>query len=196
VQSPSRKPPSWNLLPTATAGSGRFDEAFPPNLRADLARLAGDDWWTIRGPSDLAIGKGLLWAKLLGAGKEGRYLLTTVNLPSNDTADRFSKGLQYTCQTEKHYIAIDGAGKADHGVRYRASNKTHFPPDPPDMEAVGSWDIGGTGPCESFSWTFVKGKTTYLLEEMECTQGDEPDDAKAELDVSIGGKLERIWWCY
>jgi len=44
--------------------------------------------------------------------------------------------------------------------------------------------------------SIVKGKTTYLLEEMECTQGDEPDDAKAELDVSIGGKLERIWWCY
>jgi len=183
-------------LENARALEEHFDEAFPPGLRADLASFAGDDWWTIRGPSELAIGKGLLWAKLIGDGKEEHYLLATVNLSSNHTIDWHSKGLQYTCQTEKHYIAIDGPGKADQRVRYRAWNKPHFPPDPPDMEAAGSWDTRGMGPCEVFSWTFVKGKTTYLLEEMECTQGDEPADAKAELEVSIGGKLERVWWCY
>jgi hypothetical protein len=183
-------------LENSRALEEHFDEAFPPDFRADLASLAGDDWWTIRGPSELAIGKGLLWAKLFGEGKEERYRLTTVNLLSNDKTDWHSKGLQYTCQTEKHYIAIDGPGKADQRVRYRAWNKPHFPPDPPDMEAAGSWDIGGTGPCAAFGWTFVKGKTTYLLEENICTEGDEPEDAKAELNVSTGGKLERIWWCY
>lgn len=183
-------------LENARALEEHFDEAFPPDLRTDLASLAVDDWWTIRGPTELAIGHGLLWAKLVGDGKEERYLLTTVNLPSSDKTDWHSKGLQYTCQTEKHYIAIDGPGKADQRVRYRAWNKPHFPPDPPDMEATGSWNTGGMGPCEAFVWTFVKGKTTYLLEENICTEGDEPEDAKAELSVSTRGKPERIWWCY
>jgi hypothetical protein len=181
-------------LENARALEARFDEAFPPELRATLAKTDDADWWLKAGPDDLGIANGLLWAKLVGHEKTEHYLLATVNLPDPKGASaRRLKGLQFTCQTEKHHIAIDAA--AGDKVRYRAWNKPHFPPDAPDMEVVGTWDYAGTGVCAHRVWTFTSGDAAYSLEEEQCGESP-PEGATASLEVHVGGKLKRVWWCY
>jgi len=183
-------------IENARALEALFDEAFPPELRADVAQLGDDDWW-INGSDELGLGKGVLWAKLIGRNKTKHFRLTTVNLPEPipkpGALRRYLKGLQYTCETEKHYIAIDSAGTDK--VRYRAWNKPHFPPVAPDMEVVGAWDYVGQNVCTHRAWTFTKDETTYSLEEELCGASP-PEGVKAELSVSVGGKFKRAWWCY
>jgi len=180
-------------LDNARALEEHFDQAFPPELRAALAKAKGDDWWLKSGPEDLGIANGTLWAKLVGHEKTEHYLLTTVNLQRDPASGSHPKGLQFACQTEKHHIVIDTVAKDK--VHYRAWNKPRFPPDAPDMEVVGTVDFAGTGVCAHRIWTFTKDAATYSLEEEMCGESP-PEGATASLEVRVGGKLKRVWWCY
>jgi hypothetical protein len=175
------------LLDNPRALETRFDETFPPDLRNALAHATEADvgsWVEDR----VGFLHNALVAELTGNGNTRRYRVTDVYLPFTPFKpwQRTEHGLQFACETQKHWIIIDTvAGRP----RYRAWNKPHFPPDEADME-ISSGMSEGT----SERWTFTQGDTTYTLGALSTCKG--PADVQAKVTVAILGKTKRSWWCY
>lgn len=173
----------------------RFDEAFPPDFRNAMAHATEADvgsWVDDR----VGILHNALVAELTGDGNTRRYRVTDVYLPFTPFKpwQRTEHGLQFACETQKHWIIIDTvAGRP----RYRAWNKPHFPPDEADMEiSSGLSSFEGTPNCAAWTYTFTRGDTTYTLGALSTCKGDEPHDARAKVTVAVLGKTKRSWWCY
>lgn len=172
----------------------RFDEAFPPALRKIV--LAQKPEALFCKYDGLMYGNGELWANLVGDSKAQRLRVVAVNLPDS-AADKQKPGarkVQLACDTDKFHVVIDGS---DDAPRYRSWNKPHAPPDKPAMELIGTGGSEGTGVCSHRNWKFKNGTVEYsLVENRGCSDGSNPANARAQLEVLIGDKSPLTSWCY
>jgi hypothetical protein len=181
-------------LENARALETHFDEIFPPGLRAAMANHTEDDTFLVG--DDIGFLNGDLWVELTGPENAARYRVKVVNAPyPQQVKPGPVRGLRYACETEKHLIVIDDAGSEK--VRYRSWNKPHFPPHRPDLELTSdNFGVEGMHECSAWTWSFVRGDTTYKLDERGACRSEEIPDARATLSVAVKGKVKQSWWCY
>lgn len=177
----------------------RFEEVFPKAFRSavlerDKTELDADG--SIGG--DYMIADGSVWMKRFGGEIGSRWRVDAVNVSMPHHASASKRAVLYACETAKHRIVIDETdGKKP--LRYRAWNKPHFPPDPPDLTlSGGNEQVAGTGPCSSSTWTFSKGHTTIQVQESRCTAGSDapPDDTRAQVVIAVDGKAKQVSYCF
>ncbi|MBI2571112.1 MAG: hypothetical protein HYV63_29250 [Candidatus Schekmanbacteria bacterium] len=192
---------SITTLDNPRALENGFDQAFPPELRETVLRSSRDQ---LVGLDEMSFANGLLWASRIGEGETGSWRLRTVNLPrsSFDPKKPAPMGLEFTCETAKLRIVVESdshsAAVLPPRIRFRAWDKPHFPPDPPDMQiSEGVWDIRGTGRCSAQVFSFIQGQTRYELSEIGCSSGEDvPGDRTGKIEIYLGDQPQAHAWCF
>jgi hypothetical protein len=172
----------------------RFEEAFPKAISATI--LAGKLEDVSYMPDGIKYANGSLWADLVGEDRGQRFRVKTINLP-NDAAKghRGTPALEFICDAEKHRVVIDSSAPGK--TRYRSWDKPHSLAERPDMELAGAApEVQGTAPCTHSIWTFKKGRATFEVSSIGCTEASPPKGAVGQLSVSASGKVKQDWWCY
>ncbi|HMO48313.1 MAG TPA: hypothetical protein PKB14_20095 [Rubrivivax sp.] len=180
--------------------------AAPADAAALQARLPAASWTQLRKVVDaqpparlfcnvegVMYGDGELWASPDAAGGHA-FRVSAINLSEHAPATAQGAPAQLACSTDKFAVVVDTA--ADGAPRYRSWNRPHGPPDAPAMELVGKASGEGSGVCFHRRWRFANGNVDYLLSEPGCNDGSVPAQAKAQLQVHIGGKAQLEAWCY
>ena len=182
-------------LGNAAALQKQFDEAFPSTAREIVAGQKSDALFC-KADGGVMSGNGELWVDLVGEGKTRQFRIIAVNVA--DDAEKPGKPgeakVQLACNTDRFHIVVDADGS---GVpRYRSWNKPHAPPEKPALQLKGRDDGEGTGSCFHRIWRFKNANADYVLSEPGCTEDKVPGNAKAQLEVLIGGKSQLVSWCY
>jgi hypothetical protein len=138
--------------------------------------------------------RGGVWVGLVGEGEGRRFRVTTVNVPATKAVSQTSQ-IDFVCDAAKHRVVIDSVGRDK--PRYRAWNKPRPTSGAPDLEIKdGNLQVEGTYPCTRSIWTFRKGRASFEVDSLGCTDGTPPKGALGELTVSAGAKATQHWWCY
>lgn len=172
----------------AAALASRFEELFPADLRAALAKSTLADLACL--PAGNFYLGGRLWFESFDEDGAARYRVTVLNLGKDDEP---APQLELACATSGHRILVDQAGE---DVRYRSWNWPRSATEKPDLELKGSRTHEGTGPCGHRLWTFQSGDVSYTLMENGCGEEDPPAGALAQLEVKKGEKVLSTRWCF
>lgn len=178
---------------SAAALQSRLADAWPALQKAVNAKQPGELFCNGEG---VMYGDGEIWANP-GSGLAAPFRITSLNLPQQHAATQAvaSGGkVQLACGTDHFQIVVDE--QANDTSRYRSWNKPHTAPDAPAIELVGKANFEGTGQCAHRVWDFRNGNANYILSEPGCSDGSTPANAKAQLEVLIGGKSQLQSWCY
>jgi len=168
----------------------RFSEIFPSAVREAVLKQRPET--VMCNAEGVMYGDGVLWIGSTGK----RYGIVTVNLPviSRSSKEPFS-GAEFACDADKHRVIVETG--VDATLRYRAWNEPRSLTEGPDMEiSGGKEDYEGSGSCRSKRWTFTKGTTKFVLEELGACDPDPPRSATGSLEVTTPGKPDVRWWCY
>jgi hypothetical protein len=180
----------------ATALQDRLATTWPILHKAVIGQQPGELFCNAEG---VMYGDGEIWAGPTG-GVAAPFRITSISLPDSAAvavpaqAKPAEANVQLACNTDRFHIVIDGNG--DDASRYRSWNKPHAAPDKPAMELAGKANGEGTGSCFHRIWDFRNGNADYVLSEPGCSEGNVPGNAKAQLEVLVGGKSQLKSWCY
>ena len=170
----------------------RFEDIFPPAIRSAVVDEPVDSvWCSYRG---IMYGHGQVWVEVT---KQGRYQISTINLPRSEGAPVEGAKLDFVCDAEEHRVVIDLDTEGT--PRYRAWNKPRSLTEPPDLEiATGTKDYEGTGPCAHPIWRFEAGESMYTLSTGGCFADSNPplpQGYRGLLEVKVGRKSQS-WTCF
>jgi hypothetical protein len=172
----------------------RFDEIFPEYVKTAVLRTVRSDVGCSF--AGVIYGNGEIWVDPDVADGVLEYWIDSVNLSpkSLNSTTLVHRLLDFVCDTPKHRILIDSDKQIQY--RYRAWNKPKAISEPPDMEIdAGKLEMLGTGPCLHTEWKFTKGKTTFTVSELGCTNGSEPTGTHGFLTVEIDGAMKQELFC-
>lgn len=176
-------------LINASALQARFAEAFPPALRAAVAKSDAQSAPERMGERYL-LANGLIWLDWIDHGNGGRFRVAVVNALPGGADDSGYPRLAYACESIKHRIVVDETADGDY--RYRSWNLPKFPPAAPSLELNGHAEREGRGDCGHNLYTFERGDTRVQVSEPGCGETEWPQGSIA---VEVNGKAVGDWAC-
>lgn len=180
-------------LDNPRALQARFEDAFPPELRAKVLGASAAD--VVYRGGTFGFARGTLWVERLGEDRGARYRLVVVNLPeaASDCRWRCPGALAFVCDAAEHRAIIDYDKTG--APRLRAWTKPRALGEAPDLElAPGSESWEGTSPCGHTIWTFRNGEVVHTISERGCG-GDDDADVVGYLSVERPETEPREWEC-
>lgn len=171
----------------------QFDRVFPLKLRDAIKKQPLDNLICKYGDG-IGYDNGNLWVGLAGADHK-QFRIVTINSPDAALAPVKKGEVSLACSTRQFRIVIDATG-ADGKVRYRAWNEPRSTIDKPDIELTGTHTMEGTSPCTHRIWHFENKDAVYDLSEPGCGAEPPPEEALADIIVTVGGQQRLQAWCF
>lgn len=171
----------------------RFDEVFPPALRASVLAASAAD--VVDRGDTFGFAQGTLWVEQLGEQAGTRYRVYTVNLPRavNDCGTRCPGALGFVCDAAEHRAIVDYDATGE--PRLRTWTKPRRLAEAPDLELGPGRELWeGTSPCGHAIWTFRHGEVVYTVSERGCGEAEDVDTIGFFGVEPVAGEL-REWAC-